>query len=234
MWAITRHVHAQEGWRVGEGSRADALGCGRITEHDLDVQAASEVAAATGLSTYWAEQDVVLARALCTRLPATLGAMEAGRIDLARARTLAEHTSDLTPKLARKVEAMVLDGLPAPVLEGTGTVGPWDGPTPERFTRRVTTAVAGVRTDHEEEVRKDVREQTGIRTWVHQENPALATLTVTGPTELVLTLAGTCRARVRSLTRDELDGRTRGMAELDLPPRRRLRRRRRSKRRCAA
>ena len=68
VWAITRHVHAQESYRVGDASRGDALGCGRITEHDLDVQAAAEVAAATGLSTYWAEQDVILARALCTRL----------------------------------------------------------------------------------------------------------------------------------------------------------------------
>src|SRR5690349_7496216 len=45
VWAITRLVHAQEGWRVGDASRADALGCGRITEHDLDVTAAREVAA---------------------------------------------------------------------------------------------------------------------------------------------------------------------------------------------
>ncbi len=79
VWAITRHVHSQESYRVGDASRGDALGCGRITEHDLDVQAAAEVAAATGLSTYWAEQDVVLARALCTRLTATLGALEAGQ-----------------------------------------------------------------------------------------------------------------------------------------------------------
>ena len=41
-------------------------------------------------------------------------------------------------------------------------------------------------------------------------------MTVTGPTDLVQTIAATCRARVRGLTRDELAGRTRGMAELDL------------------
>ena len=100
---------------------------------------------------------MVLARALCTRLTATLGALEAGRIDAVRARTMAEHTADLTDRQARKVEAVVLDGLPAQVLDGTGTVGPWDGPTPERFTRRVSTAVAAVRRDVEEQVRDEVR-----------------------------------------------------------------------------
>ncbi len=88
-------MHAKESYRVGDASRGDALGCGRITEHDLDVQAAREVAAATGLSAYWAEQDVVLARALCTRLPGTLAALGTGRIDVVRARTMAEHTADL-------------------------------------------------------------------------------------------------------------------------------------------
>ena len=49
VWAITKLVHSQESYRVGDASRGDALGCGRITEHDLDVLAAAEVAAATGL-----------------------------------------------------------------------------------------------------------------------------------------------------------------------------------------
>ena len=41
VWAITKLVHAKESYRVGDASRGDALGCGRITEHDLDVQAAA-------------------------------------------------------------------------------------------------------------------------------------------------------------------------------------------------
>ncbi len=130
VWAITKLVHGQEGWRVGDGSRADALGCGRITEHDLDVLAAAEVAAATGLSQFEAERDVVVARAVCTVLTATLGALAAGRVDARRVRVLAEETTGLTDRQARKVEAAVLDGLPALPLDGTGPVGPWDGPTP--------------------------------------------------------------------------------------------------------
>ena len=61
----------------------------------------------------------------------------------------------LTDRQARKVEAVVLDGLPATPLDGTGPVGPWDGPTPQAFTRRVRTAVAEVRTDVEEQVRRE-------------------------------------------------------------------------------
>ena len=95
-------------------------------------------------------------------LTATLGALAAGRIDARRARVLAEETTGLTDRQARKVEAVVLDGLPAQPLDGTGPVGPWDGPTPEAFARRVRTAVAKVRTDVEEHVRRDVRERTGI------------------------------------------------------------------------
>ncbi len=216
MWMITRLVHAQEGWRIGEGSRADALGCGRITEHDLDVLAAAEVAAATGSSQFEAERDVVVARALCTVLTATLGALAAGRVDARRARVLAEETAGLTDRQARKVEATVLDGLPALPLDGTDRVGPWGGPTPAAFTRRVKTAVAKARTDVEDHVRREVRERTGIQTWTHPENPTLSTMTVTGPTELVLTVAAGLDAFSRGLTRDELGGRTRGMAELDL------------------
>ena len=214
--AITKLVHAQEGWRVGGASRGDALGCGRVTEHDLDVLAAAEVAAATGSSQYEAERDVVVARALCTVLTATLGALATGRVDGRRARVLAEETTGLSDRQAREVEAVVLDGLPAAPLDRTGPVGPWDGPTPQAFARRVRTAVAKVRTDVQEHVRRDVRERTGISTWTHPENPALSTLTVTGPTDQVLTLGATLDARSRGLTCDELGGRTRGMAALDL------------------
>ena len=162
-------------------SRGDALGCGRITEHDLDVLAAAEVAAATGLSQFEAERDVVVARALCTVLTATLGALAAGRVDARRARVLAEETTGLTDRQARKVEAAVLDGLPAPPLDGTGPVGPWDGPTPQAFA-----AGSGPRWRRSAPTSRSTSAATcangpGSRTWTHPENPALSTMTVTGP-----------------------------------------------------
>ena len=64
--AITRHVHADQGWLLEEPTRGAALGCPRLTSHDLDVLAAGEVAAATGLSTYRAEQRST-SRAGCAR-----------------------------------------------------------------------------------------------------------------------------------------------------------------------
>ena len=48
-------------------------------------------------------------------------------------------------------------------------------------------------------------------------------MTVTGPTDLVLTVAATLGADVRALSRDELAGRTRGMADARPALRRRLR-----------
>ncbi len=216
VWAITQHVHAEQGWRLDPGERGRALGCVRLSTHDLDVLAAVEVAAATGLSVYRAEQEVHLARAFCTRLTATLAAVSVGRLDGARARTLADATADLTAAQAREVEAHVLKGLPTHPLEGAGPVGPWDGAAPKAFTERVNRAVARVRTDTEEKVRRDVRQRTGISTWVDPANPAVATMTVTGPAEQVLALDGALDAAARALTGDELAGRTLGQAKVDL------------------
>ena len=137
----------------------------------------------------------MLARALCTGLTATLGALEAGRIDVAPGAGAGRGDHRPDRPAGAQGRGVVLDGLPATALDGTGPVGPWDGPTPAAFARRVRTAVAKVRTDVEEHVRRDVRERTGIRTWTHPENPALSTMTVTGPTDQVQTIATTAGRR---------------------------------------
>ena len=213
--AITRDVHTTESWQLGMPALVCAARDGRITAHDLDLVAADEVAAATGLSRWHAAREVHAARRLCRVLPATLTALEHGRLDGARARVLAAETDALPDHLARKVETTVLDTLPDSPLQGTGPVGPWDGAQPKAFTARVRRAVAAVRTDHDDQVRRDVRERTG--TWVQLDptNPALATLTVTGPTEQVAAVADTLDARARALTPDQLGGRTLGMARVD-------------------
>ena len=213
--AITAHVHATEAWQLGLPALRCATRSGRLTVHDLDEIAADEVAAATGLARWHAEREVQAARRLCRVLTRTLGALERGLIDGARARVVAAETEGLTDDLARRVEATVLDALPAEPLQGTGPVGPWDGPQPRAFTARVRTAVASVRTDDEEVVRRDVRERTGTWVQVDPTNPALATLTVTGPTEQVVAIADTVETRARSLSVDELGGRTLGMAAVD-------------------
>ena len=214
--AITVLVHEQEAWQVAMPALRCATRGGVVTVHDLDVIAAEEVAAATGLARWHAEREVQAARRLCTVLVRTLAALAAGRVDGARARVLAEETTGLDDALARKVEAAVLDGLPTEPLEGTGSVGPWDGPSPRAFTARVRRAVASVRTDAEEQVRRQVRERTGTWVQVDPANPAVATLTVTGPTEQVVAIADTLEVAARGLSADELGGRTLGMAAVDL------------------
>jgi hypothetical protein len=122
--AITLHVHAQEGWQVGMPTPWAAARDGLVTVHDLDVIAADEVAAATGLSRWHAEREVRSAHVLCTTLTATLAALEEGRIDGVRARVLADETTGRSAEQARKVEAAVLEQLPTAPAEGAGPVGP--------------------------------------------------------------------------------------------------------------
>ncbi|GAB4066828.1 HNH endonuclease signature motif containing protein [Angustibacter speluncae] len=213
--AITRDVHATESWQIGLPVLVGAARDGVVGVHDLHAISTDEVAAATGLARWHASREVDAAARLCGPLVLTLAALEAGRIDGVRARVLAWETEGLPHDLARQVETEVLDTLPTAPLQGNGPVGPWDGPQPKTFTNRVRKAVARVRTDHDEQVRRDVRERTG--TWVEVDpgNPAIATLTVTGPIEQVVAIADAVQGAARALSTDELGDRTLGMAEVD-------------------
>ncbi len=220
IWAITAETHAWAGAMVGFASRRCVTRGGSITSHDLDVMTGLEVSAATGLPAYRAEQEVPVARTLCTVLTDTLGALELGRIDPGRAQTLAEGVAGLPDALARKVEKVVLDQLPTTPREGQGSgqgpVGPWDDCSPRAFTARVERAVAAVRTQTEEQVRDEVRARTGISVWVHPGNPAMSTMSITGPTEQVDGIHATVDAGVRGMSPGQLAGRTQGMAAVDL------------------
>ncbi len=213
--AISRDVHATESWQLGLAVLVGAARDGVVGVHDLHAIATDEVAAATGLARWHASREVDAAARLCGPLVLTLATLEAGRIDGVRARVLAWETEGLSDDLARAVEAEVLDALPTAPLQGNGPVGPWDGPQPKAFTNRVRTAVARVRTDHEEQVRREVRERTGTWVQVDPGNPALATFTVTGPTQQVVAIADAVHGAARALSSDELGHRTLGMAEVD-------------------
>jgi len=82
------------------GQPADPPGC--------DEFAPDELMPVLRLSKGGAARQVELALALRYRLHATLAAMLDGRIDLVRARIIAEATADLTPARAAEVEALVL------------------------------------------------------------------------------------------------------------------------------
>jgi hypothetical protein len=69
---------------------------------------ADELAAALALTTRTAAGERDLAWQLATLLPATLAALAAGQIDLAKARVIADGTAELTAGHAAAVEAAVL------------------------------------------------------------------------------------------------------------------------------
>ncbi len=102
------------------------------------------------------------------------------------------------------------------MLDGTAPVGPWDVMAPRAFTAMVKKAVAGVRTDTDEAIAAEVRERTGTWLEIDQANPALATWTITGPTEQLVAAEEAAAATVRAMTPEELGGRTHGMAKVDL------------------
>ena len=110
----------------------------------------------------------------------------------------------------------MLAALPAEALDGTVPVGPWDVLAPRAFTAMVKKAVAEVRTDTEEAIAAEVRERTGTWLEIDQANPALATWTITGPTEQLVAAEEAAAATVRGMTPEELAGRTHGMAKVDL------------------
>jgi hypothetical protein len=70
--------------------------------------AVDEVAAELGMATGTARGEVELAVAVTSRLPATLTALEAGRIDLRRVKAVAEATGPLSDEQAAAVETRVL------------------------------------------------------------------------------------------------------------------------------
>ena len=192
------------------------LGSTTFTQADLDDAAVREVAGVTGLSLHRAGVWIGTADTLCGSMPRIVDALAAGRLDLARATTVADECTGLTDDQARVVEQAVLEALPDEVLDGTAPVGPWDVMSPRAFTAMVKKAVAGVRTDTDEAIADEVRERTGTWLEIDRANPALAIWTITGPTEQLVAAEEACAATVRAMTPEELAGRTHGIAKVDL------------------
>ncbi len=211
-----REVRREHEHLLGSGVWKSVLGSTTFTQADLDDAAVREVAGVTGLSLHRAGVWIATADRLCGSMPRIVQALAAGRLDLARATTVADECAGLTDVQAAHVEQVVLEALPAPVLDGTAPVGPWDVMAPKAFAAMVRKAVAGVRTDTEDAIRSEVRERTGTWWEIDRANPALATWTITGPTEQLVAAEEAAAATVRAMTREELGGRTHGMAKVDL------------------
>ena len=216
VWVTGREVRRQHEHLLGSGLWKSVLGSTTFTEADLDDAAVREVAGVTGLSLHRAGVWIATADTLCGSMPRIVDALAAGRLDLARATTVADECTGLTDDQARVVEQAVLEALPDEVLDGTAPVGPWDVMSPRAFTAMVKKAVAGVRTDTDEAIADEVRERTGTWLEIDRANPALAIWTITGPTEQLVAAEEACAATVRAMTPEELAGRTHGIAKVDL------------------
>ena len=227
VWVTGREVRRQHEHLLGSGMWRSVLGSTTFTEADLDDAAVREVAGVTGLSLHRAGVWIATADTLCGSMPRIVDALAAGRLDLARATTVADECTGLTDAQARVVEQAVLEALPDEVLDGTVPVGPWDVMSPKKFTAMVKKAVAEVRTDTDEAIVAEVRERTGTWLEIDRANPALAVWTITGPTEqLVAAEEAARRDRARHVARGagRADARHRqGRPDHRRPPQRRCR-----------
>ncbi|WP_298989620.1 HNH endonuclease signature motif containing protein [uncultured Pseudokineococcus sp.] len=127
--------------------------------------AAAELAVALVVPLRRAQDLVAEALAVTTRLPVTLAALEAGRIDPQRSRLVAEETVALSPVHAAKVDAAL-----------AGDLGPLTAPALKARVRHL------VATTDPEAVRRRVRRATcarGVR--LFPVDDGMAQLVATGP-----------------------------------------------------
>ena len=171
VWITGWRIKAQHQHLLGTRVWKSVLGSTTFTEADVDDAAVREVAGVTGLSHHQACAWLAVVDRLCSGMTGIVAASDAGRIDLARARAVADATDGLAPAQLAQVERAVLDQLPPQVLDGTAPVGPWDAAAPKAFTAMVRRVVAGVRTDDAERVRADLRERTGTWLQIDPSNP---------------------------------------------------------------
>jgi hypothetical protein len=117
----------------------------------------AEVQGALGVGAWWAGRLIEAATRLSTVHSATLAAVEAGRLDLARARQLAAATEWLPEGKARRVEAEV--------LAGAGDA-PWAGPSPRAWRDRLARAVVRVAPEEARRRRERAVRARAVWTWM--------------------------------------------------------------------
>ncbi len=137
-----------------------ALG-GRVPGAALDTElvmsaVTCELMMALGISKGHAENLQLLATRLVRVLPETLAMLECGRLDLTRARLLAEATEVLDDAHARRVQALLLPSVGD---------GPWDGPSPRAWKARVQRAVITVDPDSARRRRESAIRCRLVRAW---------------------------------------------------------------------
>lgn len=207
---LAQHSRATNRWRLGSAlvSRRTVTGSLTFTEADLDDLAARELAAALGVSLHEAGARVHAADLLATTLTRTAEALRLGRVDDRRARLVVRACDGLDARAQREIDRRVIG-----MLRGDT---PWRDVTERGFADRVRRAAAEVVVREREEVEQAVREATHLWARVHPDDPALTTMTVTGPTALVLAVADELVVSALQVHDDELAGRTRDQTAVDV------------------
>jgi hypothetical protein len=130
---------------------------GATSDTELVMSAVTvELMMALGISKGHAEGLQLLATRLVRVLPETLAMLELGRLDLTRARLLAEATDLLDDAHARAVQALVLPSVGS---------GPWDGPSPRAWRAQVQRAVVTVDPDAARRRRETAIRDRLVRAW---------------------------------------------------------------------
>jgi hypothetical protein len=146
-------VAAEARMRLPDGPRVP----GQPTDDEVVATAVvGELQVVLGVSEWSARETVCLARRLVRVLPDTLDAVEAGRLDLVRAKVLVEATRLLPGDLARAVESTVLPG---------AGEAPWEGPSPRAWRQRVDRAVVRVDAAAARRRRQEALRQRMVRSW---------------------------------------------------------------------
>ncbi|MGZ4616630.1 MAG: DUF222 domain-containing protein, partial [Actinomycetes bacterium] len=122
----------------------------------LDAAVTGELQAALGVSAGQAGAQLELARRLTRVLPATLAALADGRLDLPRARALAQATTGCPDPTARRVEALLLPAAGA---------GPWDAPSPRAWRARLERAVTAADPAAAHRRHQQALADRALRTW---------------------------------------------------------------------
>ena len=131
-----------------------------------------ELMVTLGIAKPAAERLVELATRLVGVLPLTLAAVEAGRIDPARAEVLSQETKILEDAGARAVEALVL----AKVADADG---PWQALSPRAWRNQIQRTVIAVDNDAARRRREEAIRDKAVRAWAQGDGTGV--LQIIGP-----------------------------------------------------
>jgi Domain of unknown function (DUF222) len=133
LTAVTRVTGLLSGAAVAELANGPRVSGQPDADRVAETAVITGLAAVLGVSEFQAARLSTFADRLDRALPDTYAALAAGRLDLDRARALAEATLDCLLDEAREVEQTL--------LERAGD-SPWDGPSPRAWRARIGRAVA--------------------------------------------------------------------------------------------